>query len=69
MDFVEKESIAFEINYSPAMMLLNTPPIVGPKKYRMMITTTATNVRIKAYSTRPWPFWILKSSIPTTSFL
>jgi hypothetical protein len=37
-------------------MLEKMLPTVGPKMVRAAITTIATNTRIKAYSTRPWPF-------------
>src|SRR3989304_4472696 len=37
-------------------MPLKTLPIAGPSRARMTITTTATNTRISAYSTRPCPF-------------
>jgi hypothetical protein len=37
-------------------MLEKTFPIAGPSRARITITTTATNTRIKAYSTKPCPF-------------
>jgi hypothetical protein len=38
------------------LILLNTLPMTGPRINKTAITTTATKTRIKAYSTRPWPF-------------
>jgi len=35
---------------------LKTLPIAGPSRARIIITTTDTNTRINAYSTRPCPF-------------
>jgi hypothetical protein len=37
-------------------MVLNVLPMIGPKIIRAAITTMATRTRIKAYSTKPWPF-------------
>jgi hypothetical protein len=38
------------------LMVLKVLPIIGPRIMRAAITTIATNTRIKAYSTNPWPF-------------
>jgi hypothetical protein len=43
--------------------------IAGPRIARITITTTATKTRIKAYSTKPWPFSFGANSIVVTSFL
>jgi hypothetical protein len=39
-----------------ATMLLNTLPIAGPSRARMIMTTIATKTRIRAYSVSPCPF-------------
>ena len=36
-------------------MVLKVLPILGPSKRTTLITTRATNARIIAYSTSPWP--------------
>jgi hypothetical protein len=36
--------------------LLKILPIAGPRRAKITITTTATKTRIRAYSTKPWPF-------------
>src|SRR5512135_2481224 len=38
------------------LMVLNVLPITGPRIIRAAKTTMATKTRIKAYSTKPWPF-------------
>jgi hypothetical protein len=50
-------------------MLEKILPIAGPRMARITITTTATKTRIKAYSTKPWPFSFGANSIVFTSFL
>ena len=40
-------------------------PMAGPSRARMTITTTATNTRISAYSTKPWPSSRLVSAVPS----
>jgi hypothetical protein len=48
--------IANDKDYTALTMLEKIRPTAGPRRAKMTITTTATKTRIKAYSTRPWPF-------------
>src|SRR5450759_5009194 len=49
-------SNAYWTDESVLLILLNTLPMTGPRIIKTAITTTATKTRIKAYSTKPWPF-------------
>lgn len=44
-------------------------PIAGPRRERITITTTATNTRMRAYSTRPWPFSLGANNMAFTSYV
>lgn len=37
-------------------ILLYKFPIAGPSKYNITTTMILARIRIKAYSTKPWPF-------------
>ena len=55
-----------DVGYTPErleLILLNTLPIIGPRIMRAAITTIATKTRIRAYSTRPWPFSLGENNI------
>src|ERR1700690_1236025 len=38
------------------LMVEKVLPMIGPRIMRAAITTMATKTRIRAYSTKPWPF-------------
>jgi hypothetical protein len=59
----QKETCLFSslslLGNHPGMELLielNVLPILGPSRRTTAITTSATNARMIAYSTSPWPF-------------
>jgi hypothetical protein len=41
----------------PELIFENVLPTWLPRKVRITITTMAIKTRIRAYSTRPWPFF------------
>ena len=51
------------------LMVLNTLPMMGPRIIKAAITTIATKTRIKAYSTKPWPFSLGENNMINFSFL
>src|SRR5258706_14295793 len=54
------------VGYTPdrlELIWLKTLPMIGPRTIRAAITTMATKTRIKAYSTRPWPFSLRANNI------
>jgi hypothetical protein len=45
------------------LTVLNVFPIVGPSRRITAITTMATNAKMIAYSTSPWPFSLMADNI------
>jgi len=58
---VRRQGLFFTIgvDYTPdrlELISLKTLPMMGPRTIKAAITTMATKTRMRAYSTRPWPF-------------
>jgi len=52
--------------YRLLLMVLKTFLTNGPMMVNAAMTTTATNTRINAYSTIPWPFSLRANNLATT---